>query len=211
VIDYTHVCRRAPFHLKYSARRFSRNIRNSGKKERTERKSSGDERATQEMTVIRSPGREKLWTLAQACREEPVRRQPSPAPGGLRCSPLVLSGARTMAAAGSGEDPQGQSPRSAHARSTRLSRAGLFIPPREPPTVRRHILVRSFQEEKPQLRRRQRPVMRGARPPFHGTITARSGVNSRSLSCQENSAQDRSVAPAAEYAALESLAFLHDA
>jgi hypothetical protein len=75
-----------------------------------------------------------------------------------------------------------------------------------PPTVRRHILVRSFQEEKPQLRRRQRPVMRGARPRFHGAITARSGVNSRSLSCQENSAQDRSVAPAAEAGALESLA-----
>ena len=75
-----------------------------------------------------------------------------------------------------------------------------------PPTVRRHILVRSFQEEQPQLRRRQRPVMRGARPPFHGAITARSGVNSRCLSCQENSAQDRSIAPAAEAGALESLA-----
>ena len=93
-----------------------------------------------------------------------------------------------------------------NARSARLSRARLFIPPREPPRVRRHILVRSFQEEQPQLRRRQRPVMRGARPPFHGAITARSGVNSRCLSCQENSAQDRSIAPAAEAGALESLA-----
>jgi len=62
------------------------------------------------------------------------------------------------------------------------------------------------QEEQPQLRRRQRPAMRGARSPFHGAITARSGVNSRSLLCQENTAQDRSIAPAAEAGALKSLA-----
>ena len=111
-----------------------------------------------------------------------------------------------MAAADSGEDPQDQSRRGVHACSARLSRARLFIPPRVPPRVRRHILVRSFQEEQSQLRRRQRPVMRGARLPFHGAITARSGVNSRCLSCQENSAQDRSIAPAAEAGALESLA-----
>jgi hypothetical protein len=111
-----------------------------------------------------------------------------------------------MAAADSGEDPQGQSGRGVYACSARLSRARLFIPPRVPPRVRRHILVRSFQEEQPQLRRRQRPVMGGARPPFHGAIIARSGVNSRRLSCQENSAQDRSMAPAAEAGALESLA-----
>jgi hypothetical protein len=30
VIDYKHVCCRAAFHLKYSTRRFSRNIQNSG-------------------------------------------------------------------------------------------------------------------------------------------------------------------------------------
>jgi len=49
-------------------------------------------------------------------------------------------------------------------------------------------------------------MMRGARPPFHGAITARSGVNSSCLSCQEKSAQDRSIAPAAEAGALGSLA-----
>jgi len=116
--------------------------------------------------------------------------------GGLRCFPSVLSGARTMAAAGSGEDPQGQSRRGAHASSARLSRAGLFIPPRETADDSPPHPCPVFPEEKPQLWRRQRPVMRGARPPFHGAITARRGVNCRSLSCHENSVQDRSVAPA---------------
>jgi len=154
-----------------------------------------------EIPAGRSYGR-----LAQGCREEPVRSNlalPSAVFGVPRWSFREHGPLQRLAA----EKTRKANRRAAHTHVPPGYQGRVFSSRRgNPPTVRRHILVLSFQEEKPQLRRRQRPVMRGARPPFHGAITARSGVNSRCLSCQENSAQDRSIAPAAEAGALESLA-----
>jgi len=133
-----------------------------GKKEGTERKRSGDERATQEIAVTRRlPAGRSYGRLAQGCRDEPGRSNLA-LPWAVFGVPRWSFREHGPCSGWQREDPQGQSPRSAYARSARLSRAGLFIPPRK---TRRRFAATSLSGssgEKPQLRRRQRPVMRGS-------------------------------------------------
>jgi len=155
-------------YLKYSARRYNRNIRHLTKRKRPKQRDQEMNEQRRKWPWFRDH-RRRSWTLAQgrAKRLFPVNR----------ACPWRFSVSRRPFGStdhGSGRQRR-RSPGPIAARRTRmfarLSRARLFIPPGAAEGSPPHPCP-SFQEEQSQLRRRQRPVMRGARLPFHGAITA---------------------------------------